>query len=367
MPTNTDLLKQVSRTALISELIEKSKKCAFSWEQVSAGQYKTEYLAYTFYLTKTGSSSFLLDVIKNASLYRSYNSVSQPEVQELFMMVDVKAAQLQQFERSRDALSVVSTFHNRCPKVFTEETAVEGGGLVASGNPAKYILVPKSVFLLPQTLTFGPAFFPWIGNAADIDDAPNAVMNDDDDSFIRQEVYGAPPTNWGYAYVGFNDFVLPPYGPYSIRTRVAHRREETEGSVLTVAILVDSAIVFSDQMQSELTYSIYDSGEATADVESMEELVIRLNNYSNTGNESPIALRITAVDAQVEGFVRFDDGDEVERDSNAEGAAVSGRATIKVTYRRAVAVKALVSGSAEVHAEGAVKMGGSAFVEKFTP
>lgn len=366
MMSNKNEIKSINRIALITELINKTKTCAFAWVQLAPFQYKTEFSSYDLYLTKTGSDTYLLDVIKDASPYRSYNSTFQEEVTELYETVDAMAARLQEFARQKEAMIAVGRLPNRCRNTYNIDPT---GGLSGGGNPDKYLLVPESVFLLPKTLTFADGMtFPWIGNVSDIDDEPNAVMHDDDDSFIRQEVAGAPPTSWGYAYVGFNDTELPPSGPFTIRTRVVHRRENQPGSNVTVAIVADSSIVFNDQEPSQATYTIFDSGDVSAPVDEIEELVVRINNFSNTGNATPIALRITAVDLAVDGFARFDDGTPVVRSEDNQGVLASGQPLMLFRYRPVITGKGFAGGDAIVEYEGTyITLGGSAFVETFTP
>jgi hypothetical protein len=86
--------------------------------------------------------------------------------------------------------------------------------------------------------------------------------------------------------------------------RVAHRREVNTGVNLIVDIVANASVVFSDMTASNPTYSIYNSGPVaiSTTITSLTNLFVRLSMFTNTGDDNPRALHVSAVDIQVNGF-----------------------------------------------------------------
>jgi hypothetical protein len=301
MTTNLEELKNISRTALLGELNEKTKKCGLLWNLIRPGVYKATNSPYDFHLTKVNGNTCVLDVTKNGTSYRSYNSSIVEGVSELFDTVDVIAAQAEQFEK----LKVASRFLGQIPSCRASvyrETMHDG--LIVSGSAMAQKLSAISLTMLPTTLTFGPTLFPWSGFVTSIDDPPNATSHDGDATYIRQQVSGALPTQWGYAYIGFNMSALTFSGPYRFNVKVAHRREAQAGVTIFIDVIANSTLVFSSQHPSTNSYSVSTTGNQflPSDMLNLTDLTVRLSMFTNTGNEEPRALRVSAVDITILGY-----------------------------------------------------------------
>jgi hypothetical protein len=299
--TNKEIIKSLNRSALISELIEKTKRCAYVWKEIAPGQYMVTSLPYDFYITKTDSSTTVLDVWKNAGFYRTYNSYTQPEIAELYDAVDEMVSNSTGYDKMVELTQALNLLRSCQPQIIAEQMSK---GLYGSGSAAVTLLVPVSTFMLPATLTFGFTPFPWSGGVSDIDDSPGVPSHDGDSTYIRQEVSGALPTQWGYAFVGFNPINVGSVGPFKFKVRAAARREAELGVTMIVDVVVNASVVFTDNMTPSDTYSIYDSGVQTMPptITSVDTVEVRLSMFTNTGNTLPRALRVSAVDLTIDGF-----------------------------------------------------------------
>lgn len=297
---NLDELKTLNRSALISEITEKTKKCGLIWQQIANGQFVTTSPTYDLYLTKMSSDTYSLDVLKNASLYRSYNSNFQIEVQELYETVDSLLMNSTNIERMKALISAVGQIRACNPSAFSETLS---GGLVGSGGALIQNLTILNHLLRPIALTYGPTSFPWNGDVSDIDDAPSALDHDGDASYIRQEVSGALPTQWGYAIVGFDPTGVSSTDPRTFRIRVAACREAELGVNIVIELLIGPAVIFTGTFTPSSAYTVYSSGLVAIPVgTSISSLEVRLSMYTNTGDSAPRAVRVSAVDLKINGF-----------------------------------------------------------------
>jgi hypothetical protein len=291
---NFDELKTLNRSALISELIDKTNRCAFVWNSIAVGQYKTTSASYDMYLTRASQDNYILDVVKNANPYRSYNSNIMPDVKELYDTVDALSVNSTNLERAKVLMATFSQIRGCGPQTYTE---VSSGGIKISSSGLVQQLVQSSLLLLPTSLTFGPTIFPWSGSVTDIDDSPNVASHDSDATYIRQQTSGPLPTQWGYAIAGFNVGAIPTNDPRQIRLRIAARREVEVGVNVIIELLIASAVIFSATFTPTSTYSIYNSGLITVPTgTNISSLQARLSMFTNTGNSLPRALRVSAVD-----------------------------------------------------------------------
>lgn len=298
--SNKTELKTISRSALLSEVINKTSRCALLWNQTSPVRYACSSLPYEFYLTQTAPLVYVLDVHKDGRPYRAYNSTTQPEVAELYVAVDSALGNAQRFDRTRQLAAAVGRIRNGCTQSVDEFTTVR---LLGGGSAPSAVLVRNSVFMLPGAMAFGPNGPTWTGSLSDIKDAPNATANDGDASFIRQPGGGVlGPTLWGYVVITFNNSRVPASGPYQITARVAHRREDVDGPMLNVDLTADGQVIFTDQTLCQPGYSIYSTGTVPSNLPSIANLQLRLSMYSNMGTPDPIAVRVTAVDITVVGY-----------------------------------------------------------------
>jgi hypothetical protein len=296
--------KAITKTTLISEIIRKSEGCALVWRQISVSQYRATSLPYDFFLSKTNFEVYALDVWKNTKLYRSYQSTTVVEVEDLFHLVDSQAANSDSRNRLKTIVAALSKIPGGCNQVYD----LFGNGGAFLGSSAVFAkLTPANVFLLPSTLDFGESEFPWSGTIEGIDDAPDADANDGDATFIRQSVSGPLPTQWGYAIAGFDLSEAGNSGPYTVNVRVVHRREANNGVNLVVDVVANSAVVFSETVLSDEIYSMYESGEIPVSTggETLTDLSVRVSMFTNTGDEEPRAIRISAIDVQLNGFDSF--------------------------------------------------------------
>jgi len=87
MPTNLEQLKLINRLALIKELIEKTKNFALIWNEISPSKFIAVKTHYEFYLNRTSPTVVALDVLKDGYMYRTYNSSTQAEINDLFETV----------------------------------------------------------------------------------------------------------------------------------------------------------------------------------------------------------------------------------------------------------------------------------------
>lgn len=298
---NLDELKILNRAALIAELIRKTKDCAIIWNQIKVGVYFASPTPYKFYLSKINSDVWTLDVLKHASGYRTYSSANQTEVKELYETVDSIGAMTEVLDRTKSLISAVSQVRGCSQKV---ETVNSTGGLKAAGSSSYAKLTAANFLLLPQNLAFGLTPFPWSGSVTDIDE--NVTSHDSDATYIRQEVSGMLPTQWGYAVVKFNPSGIPTSGPKSFRIRVASRREIELGVNVVVELMIGPAVIFTHTFTPSSVYTIYNTGNvAIPDGTEISTLNVRLSMFTNVGDMVPRALRVTAVDLLINAFVQI--------------------------------------------------------------
>jgi hypothetical protein len=289
--TNIQELKSINKLALINEMIEKTKNCALIWHELSPKRFKSSQNSYDFYLSQTAPSIYSLDVLKNGRLSRAYNSSTQIGVSELFQTVE---SALISFERQKSVSSFLGRIRSCAP--VTHEITMNGG-IVGSGDSIFSQLDPINVLLFPISLSFGETSFPWSGDYTLIDDTATSNNHDSDSTYIRQEVSGMLPTNWGYANIGFSLNDLPPTAPFSFTIRIAHRREVQPGVNLQIALVVNSIVIYSTTIVSSSSYSVFSSGQQLlSGITEIEDLQVRLNMFTNTGDLDPRAIRISAVD-----------------------------------------------------------------------
>lgn len=300
MTTNFGEIKNINRLAIVREIINKTNNCALVWDNIQPGQYKSVSLPFEFYLTEIKSGA-ILDILKSGQFYISYSSIEYELISELYQVVSSLLLLINNLPKTKEIASSVGRIRG-CAKL--EIDIIARGGIVCINKSTVQQLKPSSVLtLLPTTLTFGPSLYPWTGSVLDIDDFPNASLSDADLTVIRQQVVGAAPTNWGYAFVGFNLATINFGKPFNFRIRVAHRREVNDGVNLVVNLIINNAIRFTDSVESNVTYQVYTSSLITiSDITSITQLSVRLNMFTNTGNEDPRVLRISAVDLRISGY-----------------------------------------------------------------
>jgi len=303
MTTNFGEVKEINRLAILREMVNKTTNCALIWHNLSPGQYQTISLPFEFYLTKTNTKE-IVDVLVDGEFYASYSSSDYNLVSDLYEIVSSLSLLTNNLSKTQEVVSFVSTLRT-CAGVTINITS--RGGVVCINKTSVLQIIPSSVLtLLPITLSYGPAFFPWVGTVSDIDDFPNALSSDGDLTYIRQEVVGAAPTNWGYAFVGFNLATINFGKPFKFIIRVSHRRETYDGVNLVITLIINNAVRFTDMVESTSSYQVYTSSLITiSDVDSVTQLSVRLNMFTNTGNESPRVLRISAVDLRMSGFTEI--------------------------------------------------------------
>lgn len=290
---NLDELKALNRSALITEITEKTKQCGLVWSSAAKGQYNTTSLPYNMYLSKMGNDTYNLDVLKNRTLYRSYNSTIQPEVQELYEVVDSIVSD-SSVNRMKSLISTISQIHGCGP----EEISISmSGGIRANGTALVQKFVSTNTLLLPTLFSYSAVTYPWTGTVDDINDAPNVTSHDGDATYARQEVAGPLPTQWAYATCKFDDSGLPTNDPRKFRIRVAARREAELGVNLIIELVIGVSVVFTGTFTPSSAYSIYNSGFVTIPNGIVGPgLQVKLSMFTDTGNYIPRAVRVSAVD-----------------------------------------------------------------------
>ena len=289
--TNIQELKSISKLALINELIEKTKNCALVWSELFPKRFKSSQNSYDFYLSQTAPSIYSLDVLQNGKLSRTYNSSIQIGVSELFETVE---SALISFDKQKSVSSFLGRLRSCTP---ITHGIFMNGGIISNGGSILSQLDPINVLLFPISLNFGDSPFPWSGDYTLIDDTATSNNHDSDSTYIRQEVAGTLPTNWGHANIGFSLNDLPPTPPFSFTIRVAHRREAQLGVNLQIALIVNSIVAYSTTIVPSSSYSVFSSGiQLLSGITEIEDLQVRLNMYTNTGDPDPRAIRISAVD-----------------------------------------------------------------------
>lgn len=295
--TNINELKNISRLALIKEIIEKTENSALIWNEIAPGKYKSTQGVYDFYVGRSSPSIYNLDVLKNGTFYRTYNSSTLEGIDELALTIEsiVSSTGLSKYQKIGSFLTQIRT----CRTGANSESL--SGGLVASGEVEATQTQNTSSLLLPTSLSFEPSPFPWTGTYHSIDDSPSVNFHDGDSTYIRQTISGPAPTNWGYVAVGFNLNGIPQIPPFTYRVRVAGRREEETGVTVRLDVMINSAIVFTTTLTPLETYGIYSTGLQSLSDSSIDEVEVRLSMITNSGNHVPRSVRITAVDMLING------------------------------------------------------------------
>lgn len=307
MDNNKKQIKAINKTAIIQELVEKSKNCSLFWSDAGMSQYRAGFANYNFYLTKTSTNTYNLDVIKNGSLYTSYNSILNSNVKNLYDIVEslVSESNINKFRRVNEFLGRKGSCRQgeigSSNKLYSIN--LQGFGLKSSGLVSPQILRRRLSYLNPTQIDFDPTY-PWSGTYQDIDDFDVFLSNDGDSSYIRQEVFGFLPTNWGYLDVGFNLSSIPTKPPFVVHARVAARRETQPGVSLIISMIINESNVFQQTIELNETYYSWASGDTYLDssTTSIESLKIRIVPFTNSGNLLPRATRITGVDLGVYGY-----------------------------------------------------------------
>lgn len=302
MTSNLESLKTVSRLALIKEMIERTKECSFVWDDIGPGRFRGVSLPYEFYLTKTGAETAVLDVLKNGGYYRSYNSSTQGEVDELYATVDTLYASNSKVERLNKLTQFVGTIRGCAPKTYN---IVMNGGINGSGEALVTKMAPSSFLLLPVAISGGGGS--WVyGSVSDLADEPNAASHDGDATYIRQEVSGALPTQWPYVFLKIDVSSVVAFAPLSFEARIVHRREAELGVTMRLDVLVNEgdAVVYTGDFASAQTYTLSTTGiQPMPGIVSLDELTLRISMFTNSGNTAPRALRVSAADITIHGYI----------------------------------------------------------------
>ncbi len=294
MTSNLQALATLNQQIIAIELAEKTKRGGFIWNQVSPSRFYATQGNYGFYVSKVNSDTYALDVTKNNRPFRSYLSNRLSEIEDTFNIVDLLYGTDNKYAKMLRLSLALEGLEASAPGVNFISVS---GGLKAGGTASLAVQDAIEVTLRPNRLTFGPSPFPWVGTYTRIDDFPNAAAHNGDVDYIRQQVSGEYPTNWGYANVGFPINTVALDAVKAIGVRVAHRREANEGVNLVVDIVLNSTVVFSQQVVSGSAYSVFNSGIVDLpEVTSVDSVEVRLSMFTNTGNNDPRVLRITAVD-----------------------------------------------------------------------
>lgn len=293
--TNIKRLKEVVKSTLIKELISKTENCGLVWDQISPLHFRVEDGDYEFHLSKTSLSNYGLDVWKNGELYKSYYSYINLDIISLFKTIELVNLS-HTYEEYRDIRSFLKNVKN-CREQSTENEIIARGGATIGG--ASLTVNPANILLLPNSTILESTSSPWSGDYRDIDEA----TSDGNTSYMRQEVSGELPTNWGFVYAKFPLNNIPPQGPYRFNLRVDHRREINDGVFLEMALFVNSILVFSSIVESSQTYDLYASGvQPIPNITNIEDLQLRFNMFTNAGNLLTRALRVSAVNIRLFGY-----------------------------------------------------------------
>lgn len=347
--SNTKELKKISRSALLKEIIEKTKACAFVWNQLSASQYKAKTEEYDFWLTKTDSEAYVLDVHRLGRNYRSYLSAVHEEVSELYKIVDIMMASNQRIERAKNLSNMLIDLRGYGPVIHN---IFGHGGLYGFGEAECENCRPVLVYMQPASVTFGPTPFPWTGSVNSIKE--NVMLHNGDGSYLRQEVHGELPTNWGYVNIAFSPHIdIGP--PYLFTIRVAHRREAESGVILVVDFLINDTVIYTASDNSSNLYTIFNSGVqgVPENIKELDSILVRVSMFTNTGNDIPRAIRISAVDLIMSGYLcgeKLDNFPETFFNTMIGGTKVGGEALViydtKETFNETMRGGAYAIGSA---------------------
>lgn len=286
-------------------MVEKTKSCGLIWNQPSPSQYRARYLDYDFIVSRTNYNYYSFDVLKEGKFYRSYNSSLQEGVDTLFNEIELSYRE-SNIEKYKTLGSFFSRINTCRDKVFNTYTIpVLNFGVLGSGslNAEQLRPLPTPALLTPSNLIFGPSPFPWSGSLNDI------LTNDGGTSYLRQQVSGEFPTNWGYAFIEFDPTpIIDLLPPYKVRVQVSHERELNGGVYLNLDVLINGAVVYSktdlDSYESTTSFTLEDTGlQLTSSGPTyIDTVVLRLYMFTNTGNIDPRALRISYVSLSINGY-----------------------------------------------------------------
>jgi hypothetical protein len=307
MVNNKAQIKALNRIAIIQELIEKSKNCSLFWQQSSLNQFKTQFSNYKFFVTKNLNDYFVLDVLQDDQLYVTYNSIINPNVEELYKIIELLVS-----ESTVNKYRRVNEFIGRKGSCRQGEIGssnklypinLQGFGLKASGTVAPEIFRRRLAYFTPTGIEFDTTY-PWTGNYENIKVNDVFSNHDGDATYIRQSVAGLLPTYWGYLDVKFDLSSVPKKPFFTIVARVVARRE-TEGDVfLNINMLVNDTNVWQQTILLSESYILWSSNETWLDnsISSIEDFKLRLTTYTNSGNLIPRAVRVTGVDLAIYGY-----------------------------------------------------------------
>lgn len=307
MENNKKQIKNINRLAIIQELIEKTKNCSLYWVETSLGQYRTQFSNYSFYLTKTSPTVYNLDVIKNNDLYTAYNSLIQSNVKNLYETVEILSSNsvLNKSRRINEFLGRKGSCRqgeigssNKLYSIVPQSFGLRGSGVVVS-----QVLRQKFLYFNPSEIDFDGEY-PWAGSHLDIDEFDVFNQNDGDQTYIRQQVSGERPTNWGYCDIKFNLASLPQSSPFIVIGRVAARRETEPGVSLIISLIINNQTVYQQTIELNESYTNWETGQTFLDdsFSKINDITIKLVTFTNSGNLLPRAVRVTGVDLGIYGF-----------------------------------------------------------------
>lgn len=235
---NLNELKVVTKAALLKELIERTKSCALVWIALSPVQFKTTNPPFDFYITRTSTTNYILDVLKNNSAYRNYDSQFFPEVDELYQTISVLDINANIYKRTQKLSEFVGGIRGACDNKVFSNTGL--GGIRANSSAIVKKCRPTSAVLNPFYMDFTYSDYPWVGTLDDINE--NVYFHDGDAGFIRQEVERAEPfTTWGIARLIFDPTILALAGrPVQLKIRTADRRDTPDEIQLRASLYVNS-------------------------------------------------------------------------------------------------------------------------------
>lgn len=305
--TNLEEIKRINRIALMQEMVEKTKKCGLVWNKTEPNQYHSQYQDYDFFATRTNATTYSLDVLKNGQIYRTYNSSTQEGVDTLFKEIEstTQNCELKKYKKVNQIIDSMRTCRDGGSSILVPSSSYGvrcGGGLMPEQTRF------ESFFITPTSMYFGPSPFPWTNFGGSFEQV--LTVNDGDSSFIRQQVSGELPTNWGYAFAAFDTSYFSSYlnPPYKFRINVSHRREVNIGVALNIDLLVNNSVFYSTYVLPGVVYNTFDSGiQDMTNINGFSQLTLRFSMYTNSGNALPRAVRITYASLDVSGYTLIND------------------------------------------------------------
>jgi hypothetical protein len=296
---NLEELKKISRLALMKELIEKTTNCGLIWNKIKPTCYHAQYDKWDFLITRTNAEIYVLDVQKNGNLYRSYNSSTQDGVYDLFTEIEFasKEMPIEKYKKLEKFIGKLPTCRDITGSTYN--VAVSGYGCKTSGSAFIKEVQLSTVSILPNSLIFGPTPYPWSGYLSSI------TTDNGDGSYVRQQVSGEFPTNWGYAFAGFSPSLISSISPpLKFKFQVSNRRETNDGVVLNMDLILNNSVVYGTTTSPTTSYTLFDSGFQPITIsEPITQMSLRMSMFTNTGDLAPRALRISFVKIFIQGFV----------------------------------------------------------------